>query len=286
LCTFKITTNISKELRYGRVEESFSEDPYLTGELAYSVVKGLQSENVAATVKHFAGVATPEQGINTGPVHGGQRELLTTYMPSYKRAIIDAGAYSVMSAYHSYDGVPAVANSYMLTDILRKAWGFKYFVMSDAGGTDRLCSAFSMCRAKPIDSEAIVTYALTAGTDTEMGGGSYNYEKIPEMVKSGKLSEEVVDTAVSRVLRTKFAMGLFEKPYQGVADEEAKNHINTPEAVKLARDLDAESIVLLENHNKVLPLKQSAKVAVIGPMAHGFMNVCSLTSLRRISTCN
>lgn len=272
---------ILQELRYGRVEESFSEDPYLTGEMAYSFVKGLQSGNVAATVKHFAGVATPEQGINTGPVHGGRRELLTTYMPSYKRAIIDAGAYSVMSAYHCYDGVPAVANAYMLTDILRTSWGFKYFVMSDAGGTDRLCSAFSMCRAEPIDSEAVVSMALTAGTDTEMGGGSYNYQKIPDMVKFGMLSEKVVDTAVSRVLRTKFAMGLFEKPYQAVADDKAKDYINTPGAIKLARDLDAESIVLLENHNNVLPLKKSAKVAVIGPMGHGYMNVCRASLISR-----
>jgi beta-glucosidase len=106
-----------------------------------------------------------------------------------------------------------------------------------------------------------------------MGGGSYNYEKIPEMVKAGTLSESVVDTAVSRVLRTKFELGLFEKPYQGVPDDEAKNYINTPEHVQLARDLDAESIVLLENHNDVLPLSKTAKVAVIGPMAHGYMNV-------------
>lgn len=196
-------------------------------------------------------------------------------MPSYKRAIIDGGAYSVMSAYHCYDGVPAVANAHMLTDILRDSWGFEYFVTSDAGGTDRLCSAFAMCRAQPIDSEAVVSMALTAGTDSEMGGGSYNYEKIPEMVNAGKLNESVVvDTAVSRVLRAKFSLGLFEKPYQGVADDELNDYIHTPEALQVARDLDAESIVLLENHNNVLPLERSAAVAVIGPMGHGYMNVC------------
>ncbi|KAH8879931.1 glycoside hydrolase [Thozetella sp. PMI_491] len=264
--------DLARELRYGRVEESYSEDPYLSGEMAYSVVTGLQSGKVAATVKHFAGVASPEQGINTGPVHGGPRELHTTYLPSYKRAIVDGGAYSIMSAYHCYDGVPAVANKYMLTDILRDSWGYKYFVTSDAGGTDRLCNAFYMCRASPIDSEAIVSMALTAGTDSEMGGGSYNYQKIPEMVKAGKLDEKIVDTAVSRVLRAKFELGLFENPYQGVADNETSKYINTPKTVKLARDLDAESIVLLENHNNVLPLSKSANVAVIGPMAHGYMN--------------
>lgn len=122
---FAPVADLGRELRYGRVEEGFSEDPYLSGEMAYSYVKGLQSGDVAATVKHFAGTGSPEQGINTGPVHGGQRELLTTYLPPYKKAIVDAGAYSVMSAYHCYDGVPAVANSYVLTDILRDSWGFK-----------------------------------------------------------------------------------------------------------------------------------------------------------------
>ena len=120
--------DLARELRYGRVEESFGEDPFLAGEMAYEYVVGLQSQKVAATVKHFAGYGSPEQGINTGPVHGGPRELLTTYLPSYKRAIVDAGAYSVMSAYHCYDGIPAVANSYLLTDVLRNAWGYKVWI--------------------------------------------------------------------------------------------------------------------------------------------------------------
>ncbi|KAI5861371.1 glycoside hydrolase family 3 protein [Durotheca rogersii] len=264
--------DLARELRFGRVEETFGEDGYLTGELAYAYVKGLQSENVTAMVKHFAAFGTPEQGINTAPVHGGERELRTTYLPPFKRAIIDAGALSIMGAYHSYDGVPSVADRHMLTEILREEWGYKYFVMSDAGATDRLCKDFKMCETNPIDSEAIVNYALPAGNDVEMGGGSYNFEKIPEMVESGKLSIDVVDEAVSRQLRAKFAAGLFENPFPGVSEEEQSNHINTPEAIQLARQLDAESIVLLENHNDVLPLSKDANIAVIGPMAHGYMN--------------
>jgi beta-glucosidase len=104
------------------------------------------------------GFATPEQGLNTGPVHGGLRELHTTYFPPFKRTIMDAEAVSIMNAYNSYDGIPAVADKYTLTDVLRTAWGYKYFVMSDAGGTDRLCSAFRMCESKPMDSEAIIKY--------------------------------------------------------------------------------------------------------------------------------
>ncbi|KAI0847355.1 glycoside hydrolase family 3 protein [Daldinia vernicosa] len=264
--------DLARELRFGRVEETFGEDGYLTGELAHAYVKGLQSGNVSAMVKHFAAFATPEQGINCGPVHGGERELRTTYLPPFKRSIIDAGALSVMSAYHSYDGIPAVADRHILTDILRGEWGYRYFVMSDAGATDRLCKDFKMCKSDPIDSEAIVKYALPSGNDVEMGGGSFNFEKIPEMVKSGKLSTEVVDEAVSRQLRAKFEAGLFENPFPGVSDEDQPKYINTPEIVELARELDAESIVLLENHGNVLPLKKDANIAVIGPMAHGFMN--------------
>ncbi|KAI1325052.1 glycoside hydrolase family 3 protein [Xylariaceae sp. FL0255] len=269
---FAPLADLARELRYGRVEETYGEDSYLSGEMTYSYVKGLQSLNVTAMVKHFAAYATPEQGLNTGPVHGGERERLTTYLPSYKRAIIDAGAYAIMAAYHCYDGVPAVADKHLLTDILRTQWGYKYFVSSDAGGTDRLCAAFNMCDDNPIDMHAVVNYALPAGTDVEMGGGSYNYETIPELVESGKLSIDVVDEAVSRVLRAKFEVGMFEAPYTGVPEAEQSKYINTPETIALARQLDGESIVLLENHNSVLPLKKDANVAVIGPMAYGYMN--------------
>ena len=106
----------------------------------------------------------------------------------------------------------------------------------------------------------------------EMGGGSYNFQKIPDMIEAGKLEEAIVDLAVSRVLRAKFKMGLFENPFPGVAEDEFENYINTNETQQLARQLDTESIVLLENHNNVLPLSKTANVAVIGPMAHGLMN--------------
>lgn len=113
-----------------------------------------------------------ESGLNTGPVHGGERELRTTYLPSYKRFIVDAGAYSIMSAYSSYDGIPCVTNQHLLTDILRNEWGYQYWVTSDAGGTDSVCDSFKMCRSKPIDSEAVTLSTLPNGCDVEMGGGS------------------------------------------------------------------------------------------------------------------
>ncbi|KAL1956221.1 hypothetical protein VTO42DRAFT_7481 [Malbranchea cinnamomea] len=269
---FAPVVDLARELRFGRVEESISEDAYLTAELAYHYVKGLQAGNVSATVKHFVGVSMPEQGINTAPVHGGERELRTTWLPPFKRAIIDAGAWSIMTAYHAYDGIPAVANKHTLTDILRDEWGYENWVISDAGATDRLCNSFKMCRSNPIDSDAVTLKVLTAGGDVEMGGGSFNFRSIPRLVEEGKLEIENVDRAVSRVLKAKFEMGLFENPYPAAPEDQWKELIHSKEAVQLARELDRESIVLLENHDNTLPLKKRGSIAVIGPMAHGFMN--------------
>lgn len=114
---FAPVVDLARELRFGRVEETYGEDGYLAGEMGYAFVKALESQNVSAMVKHFAGFSAPEQGLNTGPVHGGERELRTTWLPSFHRAIIDGGATSVMSAYHSWDGVPAVADYHTLTEV-------------------------------------------------------------------------------------------------------------------------------------------------------------------------
>ncbi|KAF9698311.1 hypothetical protein EKO04_003479 [Ascochyta lentis] len=269
---FAPVVDLARELRYGRVEETYGEDHFLAGEFGYNYVKGVQSQKVAATVKHFAGFSAPEQGINTGPVHGGERELRTTWLPSFKRAIIDGGAFSIMGAYHSYDGIPSIADYLLQETILREEWGYEYFITSDAGATDRLCCTFKLCQCKtedkPIDKEAVTLYALPNGNDVEMGGGSYNFEVIPQLVNASKLDIEVVDRAVARQLRAKFALGLFEHPYNALPENETKSVIHTPESVAFARKLEAESIVLLENKNHTLPLSKSANIAVIGPMAN------------------
>ncbi|KAH7090747.1 glycoside hydrolase superfamily [Paraphoma chrysanthemicola] len=269
---FAPVQDLARELRFGRVEETYGEDGFLSGEMGYQYVKAVQSLNVSATVKHFAGFSAPEQGLNTGPVHGGERELRTTWLPSFKRAIIDADAWSIMGAYHSYDGIPSVADDHLQETILRKEWGYQYWVTSDAGATDRLCCTFKLCQCKtadkPIDKEAVTLMTLPHGNDVEMGGGSYNYETIPRLVEEGKIDIEVVDRAVSRQLRAKFAMGLFENPYHGVPANATKSIVHTEEHVQLARKMEAESIVLLENKNNTLPLSRNTKVAVIGPMAN------------------
>ncbi|KAG9185765.1 beta-glucosidase [Alternaria panax] len=269
---FAPLADLARELRFGRVEETYGEDGFLAGEMAYEYVMGVQSLNVSATVKHFAGFSNPEQGLNTGPVHGGERELRTTWLPPFHRAIIDADAWNIMGAYHSYDGIPSIADGHMQETILREEWGYKYWLTSDAGATDRLCCNFKLCQCKtedtPIDSEAVTLMALPNGNDVEMGGGSYNYANIPRLVEEGKLDIKIVDRAVSRQLRAKFTMGLFENPYQGLATNATESIIHPEEHVQLARTLEADSIVLLENKNSTLPLSKSADIAVIGPMAN------------------
>ncbi|KAF9876255.1 glycosyl hydrolase family 3 [Colletotrichum karsti] len=267
---FAPVVDLARELRFGRVEETYGEDPFLVGEYGYRYTKGLQENGVCAMVKHFAAFATPEQGVNTAPVHGGPRELRTTYLPSFKRAILEADAWAIMSSYNSYDGVPTIADHHLLTEILREEWGYEYYVISDAGGTARLGNAFNVCGET--DDTCITMNALPAGNDVEMGGGRYSFQYIPELVANGTLPEDIVDTAVSRVLKAKFKAGLFEHPYTGVPDDEVFDYLNTEEHRKIARDLDAESIVLLENHNETLPLKKSANIAVLGPMAGGDEN--------------
>ncbi|KAL9115369.1 MAG: hypothetical protein Q9227_000690 [Pyrenula ochraceoflavens] len=267
---FAPLSDLARELRYGRVEETNSEDPYLAGEISYSYIKGLQSTNVSATVKHYVGFSAPEGGLNTAPVHGGERELRTTWMPPFKRAIVDAGAWSIMSAYHSYDGIPAITDHHTLTDILRGEWGYQSWVTSDAGATDRVADAFHVCAHG--DMSCITQKCITAGNDVEMGGGSFNYRSIANLTASGQLDMDVVDTAVGRLLWAKFASGLFDNPYPAVPAYQRNSTIHTPANVDLARQIDRESIVLLENHKQTLPISKDKKVAVIGPMAYGFMN--------------
>lgn len=264
---FAPVQDLARELRHGRVEETYGEDAYLAGEMGHAYVKGLQENNVSAMVKHFAGFMVTEQGLNTGPAHYGERQLRTTFLPSYHRAIIDGGALAIMAAYHSIDNVPTVADHHLLTEILRDEWDYTGFVMTDAGGSDRVCDAFKMCQSEPIDSEAVTQYILPAGCDVEMGGGSFNYRSIPELVFSGKLDISVVDTAVSRLIRAKFALGLFEDPYASHAINDTAHVIHTPASIEMERQLDAESIILLENRNATLPLDKNANIAVIGPMA-------------------
>ncbi|RAH67586.1 glycoside hydrolase [Aspergillus aculeatinus CBS 121060] len=270
---FAPSLDLARDPRHGRAK-SFSEDPYLAGEFGAAFVRGLWKSKVASFTKHFAGYTNSEQGIYNGPIHGGPRELQTTFLPPFRRALQETGAFTVMSAYNSYDGIPSVSNNYLLSE-----WGFQYFTTSDDGGPDRLCHTFKMCRSDPIDKEAVTMMVLPAGGDTEYSG-TFSFDTIPNLVSQGTLSVPIVDEAVRRVLRAKFDMGLFEDSFPAAPPTDWPSLIHTPEALDLATEMDRESIVLLHNRESILPLPQKPqRVAVLGPFAD-MMNYGDYTAYR------
>ncbi|KAG6832147.1 hypothetical protein H0H92_004878 [Tricholoma furcatifolium] len=259
---FAPVLDLSRELRWGRVEENWGEDHFLTGEMGYAWVQGMQGgrgrrntsdtaiARVASTCKHFAAFGSPQGGLNIAQVSGGERELRSEYLKPFNRACLES--LSIMTAYSSYDGIPAVANTHLLTDI--------YFVTTDAGSVDLLYSLHGVCGTRECAAmTAINNY------QGEMGGGTYTYLTLPDQVAAGTVSIDVIDTTVATILRTKFALGLFENPYPY---DDYLSTLRTPESRVVLHEAETEAIVLLENHNNVLPLSNDiGSIALIGPQA-------------------
>ncbi|KAI9497223.1 beta-glucosidase-related glycosidase, partial [Zychaea mexicana] len=272
---FAPVLDLAREPRFGRIEEGYGEDTHLTGEMGKAYVEGLQGEprpgtpktakhRIAAMVKHFVGFGPSMGGLNLAPVVGGERDMRTIYLPSFKRAIMDGGALSIMTAYHAYDGIPSAIDKHLNTEVLRDEWGFSGFVSSDSGAIANLCDLHFVCDGSILDPQAAIL-ALNAGNDIEMGGRPMHFQNIVEQVEKGNLNIDVVDESVRRTLRVKFLLGLFEVPY-GSADY--ADNIHTDEHVDIAQQMDEESIVLLENDG-TLPLEEDSldSVAIIGPQA-------------------
>ncbi|KZT23228.1 glycoside hydrolase family 3 protein [Neolentinus lepideus HHB14362 ss-1] len=265
---FAPVLDLSRELRWGRVEENFGEDPFLTGEMGNAYVTGLQSgkrrntsstaiARMAATCKHFAAYGSPQGGLNIAQVSGGERELRTSYLRPFNRACVEA--LGIMTAYASYDGVPAVANTHLLTDILRDEWGYPYLVTSDAGSVDLLITTHGVCETR----ECAAKLALENGIQMEMGGGTYTYLTLPDQVINGTVNVSYIDETVKTILRTKFALGLFENPYPY---PDYLSTLRMPSTRTLLHQMEQEAIVLLENRNNTLPLSTSiGSIALIGP---------------------
>ncbi|TFK83331.1 glycoside hydrolase family 3 protein [Polyporus arcularius HHB13444] len=265
---FAPVLDLSRELRWGRVEENFGEDPFLTGEMGHAYVTGLQSgrrrnasssatARMAATCKHFAAFGSPQGGLNTAQVSGGERELRTMYLKPFNRACVES--LSIMTAYSSYDGIPAIANTHLLTDILRNEWGYKYWVTTDAGSVDLLINQHGTCDSR----ECAAKVTLENGLSGEMGGGSYTFLTLPDQVRAGTVDVKYVDETVKAMLRTKFTLGLFENPYPY---EDYLSTLRTSETRELLHSMEQETIVLLENRNNALPLSESiSSLALIGP---------------------
>ncbi|WP_321438283.1 glycoside hydrolase family 3 N-terminal domain-containing protein [uncultured Bacteroides sp.] len=262
--------DVAREPRWSRMEETFGEDPILTGIMGSAFVKGLQAKSqngkteFYSTLKHFAGYGIPLGGHNGGRTQISTRELFSDYLPPFKMAV-KAGAKTIMSSYNSIDGIPCTANSFLLKDILRKEWGFNGFVFSDLGSIEGIYGSHHV--AANIKEAAVM--ALQAGVDVDLGGNAYG-KNLEKAIQEKLISEDELNSAVSNVLRLKFEAGLFENPY--VSPAEAAKIVRCEKHKSLARQVARESIVLLKN-DKTLPLNKSIKsIAVIGPNADNIYN--------------
>lgn len=261
--------DLARDARFGRVEEMYSEDPYLVGELGVAAVKGLQGQgplidqsHVVATAKHFVH-GQPENGTNTGPNDVSERTMRDTFFPPFEKAVKVAGIGAIMPSYNENGGgIPSHANSWLLKDILRKEWGFNGVTSSDWFAVSQLHSNHRIAES---ESDAGVQ-ALNAGLDIETPNAS-GFATLAEAVKSGKVNEADINAAVARVLALKFRAGLFEHPY--VDTKQTARIVGAKPHAELARKVADEAIILLKNQDQLLPLDPARlkSIAVIGPNA-------------------
>ena len=267
---FAPVLDLAREPRWGRVEEDFGEDPYLTGQLGLAYVQGYQGDSLAsdhtviAEPKHFAGHGSPESGTNTSPAHYGERELRTVMLKSFEPAFREGHAMATMAAYHEIDGIPITADPFLLKTILRGEWGFKGFVLSDLGAIERLSGAHRVA-ATPKDA---VVLAINSGVDMQF----YDFDHktfqsaIIDGSHDGSLAPAALDRAVSDVLRVKFELGLFDHP---LVDPALNAQVHRSQAhLDLSLQSALQSMTLLKNENHLLPLSKDLKrITVIGPNA-------------------
>ena len=267
--TFAPMVDVARDARWGRISEGAGEDPYLAGVFAANTVKGFQGENleelsdghhILACAKHFAAYGKVESGRDYNEADLSEQRLYENYLPPFKAAV-DAGVATLMPAFNDINGVPCSVNKKLLTDVLRKDWGFDGFLISDA-------NAIAECVTHGIaeDKKDAARQAVNAGMDMDMGSDSF-FNNMESLVKEGKVKEETLDEAVRRILRVKFALGLFERPVS-TSPEREKATLGKKEHVDLVREAAEKSIVLLKNEGDVLPAKKKPKkVAVIGWLA-------------------
>ncbi|MBR6533132.1 MAG: glycoside hydrolase family 3 C-terminal domain-containing protein, partial [Clostridia bacterium] len=249
--------DMARDPRWGRVEEFFSEDPYLTSKFSESGVKGIKKGGALACCKHYCATGDGMGGINTAEVNIGERELHDIHLPAVKTAI-DAGADVIMAAYNTIDGIPCHMNSHMLRDLLRDELGFKGIVLSDGFGVGR---AISQMGYDKVSGSAAV---LKAGIDLSLADGGW-FLNLYDAINNGLVEERLLDEAVLHILIKKFEIGLFDNPY--IADEdEICRYIESGEQSELAYTSAAESMVLLKN-NGILPIEKSSKIALFGEHA-------------------
>ncbi len=265
--TFSPMVDIARDPRWGRVAEGAGEDPWLGSQVAKAMVKGYQGDDlkknntILACVKHFALYGGAEAGRDYNTVDMSLEKMYNEYLPPYLAAF-NAGAGSAMSSFNEINGVPATANKWLMTDLLRKQWGFGGFVVTDYTAINELIE-----HGVGKDLKEVSAQALNAGIDMDMVGEGFLIHT-KTLIKEGKVTPKTLDDACRRILEAKYKLGLFDDPYRYINEDRAKNEILTPENRKAARIIAENSMVLLKNEKQLLPLDPKLSIALIGPLAN------------------
>ncbi|MES2776372.1 MAG: beta-glucosidase BglX [Bacteroidota bacterium] len=269
--TFSPMVDICRDPRWGRISEGNGEDPYLGGQIAKAMVKGYQGNDyssnntIMSCVKHFALYGAAEAGRDYNTTDMSRVRMFNEYLPPYKAAV-DAGTASVMASFNEVDGIPATASKFLMTDVLRKQWGFKGFVVTDYTGINEMVDHGIG------DLQTASARALMAGIDMDMvGEGLLTTTK--KSLSEGKVTQQQIDLACRRILEAKYRLGLFDDPYKYCNEQRAKTEIYTAASRKEARDIAAQSFVLLKNSGNILPLKKTGTIALVGPLADNSVNM-------------
>lgn len=275
--TFSPMVDISRDARWGRISEGSGEDPHLGSEIAKAMVRGYQGNDLSANntilscVKHYALYGAAEAGRDYNTTDMSRVRMYNEYLPPYKAAI-DAGVGSVMASFNEIDGVPATANKWLLTDVLRNEWSFKGFLVSDYTGVSE------MINHGLGDLQTVSAKALDAGLDMDMVSEGL-LSTLRQSVKEGKISEKQINDACRRILEAKFKLGLFHDPYRYCNVDRAKNEIFTSANRAEARSIAAQSFVLLKNKGDILPIKKTGTIALVGPLADAKENMTGTWSV-------
>jgi beta-glucosidase len=274
---FSPMVDIARDPRWGRIAEGNGEDPFLGSQISKVMVEGYQGDDlskdntVIACVKHYALYGAAEAGRDYNTVDMSKARMYNEYLPPYKAAV-DAGVGSIMTSFNTIDGVPATGNKWLLTDLLRKQWGFKGLIVTD------YTAISEMINHGMGDDKKVAELALKAGVDMDMVSEEL-LKYAGQLVKQGKVSVKTIDDACRRILEAKYKLGLFDDPYRYCNDERAKTELMSDANLQAAREVAVRSFVLLKNDNHVLPLQKSGTIALVGPLADSKRNMLGTWSV-------
>jgi len=274
---FSPMVDIARDPRWGRIAEGNGEDPFLGSQISKVMVEGYQGNDlskdstVMACVKHFALYGAAEAGREYNTVDMSKVRMYNEYLPPYKAAV-DAGVASVMTSFNTINGIPATANKWLLTDLLRNQWGFKGLVVTD------YTAISEMVNHGMGDDKKVAELSLNAGVDMDMVSEEF-LKYAGQLVKEGKVSEKTIDNACRKILEAKYKLGLFDDPYRYCNEQKAKTELMSNANLQAAREVAEHSFVLLKNDNNVLPLPKSGTIALIGPLADNKRNMLGTWSV-------